>query len=47
MYLLPRPDTETLVEQVLNEIDNMSKKTILDAGNRLWLLTVSYFKRKR
>ena len=30
--LIPRPDTETLVEQVLNEIDNMSKKTILDVG---------------
>ena len=30
--LIPRPDTETLVEQVLNEIDIMSKKTILDVG---------------
>tara|TARA_B100000401_G_C52748796_1_gene692159 strand:+ start:170 stop:1012 length:843 start_codon:yes stop_codon:yes gene_type:complete len=30
--LIPRPDTEALVEQVLNEIDNMSKKTILDVG---------------
>ena len=30
--LIPRPDTETLVEQVLNEIDNISKKTILDVG---------------
>ena len=30
--LIPRPDTETLVEQVLNEIDNMSKKMILDVG---------------
>ena len=30
--LIPRPDTETLVEQVLNEIENTSKKMILDVG---------------
>ena len=30
--LIPRPDTETLVEQVLNQIDNISEKTILDVG---------------
>jgi len=30
--LIPRPDTEILVEQVLNEIDNISRKKILDIG---------------
>jgi len=30
--LIPRPDTETLVEHVLNELDVNSKKKILDIG---------------
>ena len=30
--LIPRPDTETLVEHVLNELDVNSKKNILDIG---------------
>ena len=45
--LIPRPDTETLVEQVLNEIDNMSKKTILDVGTGSGCIILSVLNERR
>jgi len=39
--LIPRPDSETLVEQVLNEISINSKKKILDIGTGSGCIIVS------
>ena len=45
--LIPRPETETLVEQVLNEIDIMSKKTILDVGTGSGCIILSVLNERR
>jgi len=39
--LIPRPDSETLVEQVLNEISTNSKKKILDIGTGSGCIIIS------
>ena len=38
--LIPRPDTETLVESVLKELDYNSKKKNFRHWNRIWLYNI-------
>ena len=39
--LIPRPDTETIIEQVLKELDNYSSKKILDIGTGSGCILIS------
>ena len=39
--LIPRPDTETIIEQVLKELDNHSSKKILDIGTGSGCILIS------
>ena len=45
--LIPRPDTETLVEQVLNEINFKSKKKILDIGTGSGCIIISILNERK
>jgi len=46
--LIPRPDTETIIEQVLNELDINSSKKILDIGTGSGCIIISILiERKR
>ena len=45
--LIPRPDTEILVEQVLNEIHNSSKKYVLDIGTGSGCIILSVLKERK
>ena len=39
--MIPRPDTETIIEQVLKELDNYSSKKILDIGTGSGCILIS------
>ena len=41
--LIPRPDTETIIEEVLNELDTDSSKKILDIGTGSGCIIISIF----
>jgi len=45
--LIPRPDTETLIEQVLNELDINSSKKILDIGTGSGCIIISILKERK
>ena len=45
--LIPRPDTETLVENVLNNLDINSEKKILDIGTGSGCLIISILKERK
>ena len=45
--LIPRPDSETLVEQVLNEISINSKKKILDIGTGSGCIIISILNERK
>ncbi len=45
--LIPRPDTETLVESVLNNLDFNSKKKILDIGTGSGCIILSILKERK
>tara|TARA_B100001175_G_C19449628_1_gene610634 strand:- start:451 stop:1293 length:843 start_codon:yes stop_codon:yes gene_type:complete len=45
--LIPRPDSETLVEQVLNEISINSKKKILDIGTGSGCIIISVLNERK
>ena len=45
--LIPRPDTETLIEQVLNELDINSSKRILDIGTGSGCIIISILKERK
>ena len=45
--LIPRPDTETLVENVLNNLDINSEKKILDIGTGSGCLIISVLKERK
>ena len=45
--LIPRPDTETLIEQVLNELDINSSKKILDIGTGSGCIVISILKERK
>ncbi len=45
--LIPRPDTETLVESVLKELDYNSKKKILDIGTGSGCIILSILKERK
>ena len=45
--LIPRPDTETLVEQVLNEINFKAKKKILDIGTGSGCIIISILNERK
>ena len=45
--LIPRPDTETLVEHVLNELDVNSKKKILDIGTGSGCILLSILRERK
>ena len=44
--LIPRPDTETIIEQVLNELDINASKNILDIGTGSGCIIISILKRE-
>ena len=45
--LIPRPDTETLIEQVLNELNIDSSKKILDIGTGSGCIIISILKERK
>ena len=45
--LIPRPDTETIIEQVLNELDKNSSKKILDIGTGSGCIIISILKERK
>ena len=45
--LIPRPDTETIIEQVLNELDINSSKKILDIGTGSGCIIISILKERK
>tara|TARA_B100002051_G_scaffold264320_1_gene289018 strand:- start:62 stop:904 length:843 start_codon:yes stop_codon:yes gene_type:complete len=45
--LIPRPDTETLIEQVLNELNINSSKKILDIGTGSGCIIISILKERK
>ena len=45
--LIPRPDTETIIEQVLNELDINSSKNILDIGTGSGCIIISILKERK
>ena len=45
--LIPRPDTETLIEQVLEELDINSSKKILDVGTGSGCMIISILKERK
>mgnify|MGYP001304558629 CR=1 FL=1 len=45
--LIPRPDTETLIEQVLKELDIDSSKKILDIGTGSGCIIISILKERK
>ncbi len=45
--LIPRPDTETLIEQVLDELDINSSKKILDIGTGSGCILISILKERK
>ena len=45
--LIPRPDTETLVEEILNSIDTNAKKKILDIGTGSGCILISILKERK
>ena len=45
--LIPRPDTETIIEQVLNELDINSSKKILDIGTGSGCIIISILNERK
>ncbi len=45
--LIPRPDTETIIEQVLNELDINSSKKILDIGTGSGCIIISIINERK
>ena len=45
--LIPRPDTETIIEQVLNELDIHSSKKILDIGTGSGCIIISILSERK
>ncbi len=45
--LIPRPDTETLIEQVLNDLNINSSKKILDIGTGSGCIIISILKERK
>ena len=45
--LIPRPDTETIIEQVLNELDINSSKKILDIGTGSGCIIISILSERK
>ena len=45
--LIPRPDTETIIEQVLKELDINSSKKILDVGTGSGCIIISILKERK
>jgi len=45
--LIPRPDTETIIEQVLKELDNYSSKKILDIGTGSGCILISILNERK
>ena len=45
--LIPRPDTETIIEQVLKELDNYSSKNILDIGTGSGCILISILNERK
>ena len=45
--LIPRPDSETLIEQILNEISVNSKKKILDIGTGSGCIIISILNERK
>ena len=45
--LIPRPDTETIIEQVLNELDIHSSKKILDIGTGSGCIIISILNERK
>ena len=45
--LIPRPDTETIIEQVLNEVKTNSSKKILDIGTGSGCIIISILKERK
>ena len=45
--LIPRPDTETIIEQVLNELDVNSSKKILDIGTGSGCIIISILNERK